>query len=121
MSLLSVDDVIDLIDREASRLTTAEDPVATVRRNFLIHLRDTLRESGFPRSSSQRLALSLVPFIFQEANYDDIDWTSRDASLGDLAGFFAIDVAVQTAGRRRHELTQDEYKEYVDASFSTIE
>ena len=121
MSLLSVDDVIDLIDREVSSWTEAEDRVATLRRDFLNNLRDELRESGFPRKLSHRRELSLVPFFFQEANYDEIDWTSRDSPLGDLARIFAIDVAVQTGGRRRQELTQDDYSEYVEIGFSAID
>ncbi len=121
MSFLSIAEVIDLIDREAPCWTQADNRVATLRQDFLAYLRDALGESGFPRKLSQRLELSLVPFFFQEANYDDIDWTSRDSPLGDLAGIFAIDVAVQTGGRRRHELTQDEYKEYVDVGFCAIE
>ena len=104
-----------------SSWTEAEDRVATLRRDFLNNLRDELRKSGFPREPSQRRDLSLVPFFFQEANYDEIDWTSRDSPLGGLAGIFAIDVAVQTGGRRRQELTQDDYNVYVEIGFSAID
>jgi hypothetical protein len=59
--------------------------------------------------------------VFQEANYDDIDWTDRAAPLGHLSGIFEIDVAVQSDGRERHELTDAEYNEYVQISFAAID
>ena len=62
-----------------------------------------------------------VPSVFQEANYDDIDWTDSTAPLGHLAAIFAIDIAVQSGGRERHELTDAEYNEYVHMSLAAID
>ena len=118
---LSADDLISLIDEEVSRWTRVGDGVAVVRHHALLHVRDVLQRTGFPTDRNQRRELSLVPFIFQEANYDDIDWTDRVAPLGHLSGIFAIDVAVQCDGRERHELTDGEYDEYVDISFAAID
>ena len=118
---LSADDLISLINEEVSRWTRVGNTVAAARHSALLHLRDVLRRTGFPTDRDQRRELSLVPFVFQEANYDDIDWTDRAAPLGHLSGIFAIDVAAQSDGRERHELTDAEYNEYVDISFAAID
>ena len=118
---LSADDLISLINEEVSRWTRVGNTVAAARHSALLHLRDVLRRTGFPTDRDQRRELSLVPFVFQEANYDDIDWTDRTAPLGHLSGIFAIDVAVQSDGRERHELTDAEYNDYVDISFAAID
>ncbi len=118
---LSADDLISLIGEEVSRWTRVGDGVAAARHSALLHLRDVLRRTGFPTDRDQRRELSLVPFVFQEANYDDIDWTDRAAPLGHLSGIFAIDGAAQSDGRERHELTDAEYNDYVDISFAAID
>ncbi len=118
---LSADDLISLIDEEVSRWTRVGEGVAVARHHTLLHVRDVLQRTGFPTDRNQRRELSLVPFIFQEANYDDIDWTDRVAPLGHLSGIFAIDVAVQCDGRERHELTDAEYNDYVQISFDAID
>ncbi len=118
---LTADDLISLIDEEVSRWTRVGDGVAVARHSELLHLRDVLQRTGFPTDRKQRRELSLVPFVFQEANYDDIDWTDRAAPLGHLSAIFEIDVAVQSDGRERHELTDAEYNAYVDGSFAAID
>jgi hypothetical protein len=118
---LSTEDLISRIDIEAARLTVDDDAVSEVRRAALLYLRDVLEKTGFPTDRKQRCNLSLVPYIFQEANYDDIDWTDRTASLGHLSGIFAIDLAFQSEGRERHELTDAEYNEYIHTSFAAID
>ena len=117
---LSADDLTSLIDEEVSRWTRVGNAVVVARHSALLHLRDVLQRTGFPTDRSQRHELSLVPLVFQEANYDDIDWTDRAAPLGHLFGIFAIDIAVQSGGRERHELTDAEYHEYVDVSFASL-
>ncbi len=113
--------LISRINHEVSRWTGIGNGVAVARHSALLRLRDILQDTGFPTDRIQRLELSLVPVVFQEANYDDIDWTDRAAPFGHLSGIFAIDVAVQTGGRERHELTDGEYNAYVDASFAAID
>ena len=117
----STDDLIRLINEELPRQPGADDGVVAVRRSALLNLRDALERTGFPSDRDQRLALSLVPFWFQEANYDDIDWTDRAAPPGHLSGILTIDLAVQSGGCERHELTDAEYNEYVDMSFAAID
>ena len=119
---LSADDLISLINEEVSQWTrVGDDPVAAARHNALLHLRDILQRTGFPTDRNQRYELSLVPLVFQEANYDDIDWTDRAAPLGHLSGILAIDVVVQSDGRERHELTDAQYDEYVHRGFAAID
>ena len=118
---LTADDLISLIDEEVSRWMRAGDATAVARHGALLHLRDVLKRTGFPTHRNQRLELSLVPLVFQEANYDDINWTDRIAPLGHLSGIFSIDVAVQSDGRERHELTDAEYNEYVKISLAAID
>ncbi len=118
---LSVDDLISLIDEKVSQWTPVDNAVAAARHGALLHVRDVLQRTGLPTDRKQRRELSLVPFVFQEANYDDIDWTDRVAPLEQLSGIFAIDVAVQSDGRERHELTDAEYNDYVHMSFTAID
>ncbi len=118
---LTADDLISLIDEEVSRWTRGGNAVAEARHGALLHVRHVLRTTGLPTDRDQRRELSLVPFVFQEANYDNIDWTDRVAPLGHLSGIFAIDVAVQSDGRERHELTDAEYDDYVQISFDAID
>jgi hypothetical protein len=118
---LSADDIIFQINEEVSRWTRDGDPVAMARHSALLHLRNVLERTGLPKDRYQRLELSLVPLVFQEANYDDIDWTDRGAPLEHLSGIFTIDVAVQSDGCERHELTDIEYNDYVHISFAAIE
>ncbi len=118
---LTADDLISLINKEVSRWTHIGVGVAAVRHSALLQMRDVLQRTGLPTDRDQRRELSLVPFVFQEANYDDIDWTDRAAPLEHLSGIFTMDVAVQSDGRERHELTDAEYDEYVDVSFAAID
>ena len=118
---LSADDLVSRINEELSRRTRDGGSVAAARHSALLHLRDVLQSTGFPTDRNQRCELSLLPVVFQEANYDDIDWTDRAAPLGHLSPFIAIDVAVQCNGRERHELTDGEYDEYVEISFAAID
>ena len=118
---LSTDDLIALINEELPHWAHEGDALAALRHRALLGVRDALQTTGFPTDRQDRLDLSMVPFVFQEANYDDLGWTDRTESLGHLSGIFAIDVAVQSGGRERHELTDAEYSDYVDMSFAAID
>ena len=80
-----------------------------------------LTDRGFPISKEDKLALSLEPFVFQEANYDEIDWTSKNADLSHLEHIFNIDVQLQNEGKTRSELRDEEFDEYVQLSFASID
>ena len=119
--MLSANEIIPLIKEEISRLSPDNDSVAAIRREALLRVLSVLQETGFPKDRNQQLEISLIPFIFQEANYDDIDWTDRLAPLQQLNGLFSIDIMVQMGGRDRHELNDDEYEAYVNVSFAAID
>lgn len=119
--MLSANEIIPLIKEEINRLSPDNDPVVAIRREALLRVLSVLQETGFPKDRNQQLEISLIPFIFQEANYDDIDWTDRLAPLQQLNGLFLIDIMVQMGGRDRHELNDDEYEAYVNVSFAAID
>ncbi len=118
---LPVSDWIDRIDEEASLWAGREDAWSRTRHGSLVYLLGLLRSEGFPADSDQRRELSLIPLVFQEANYDDIEWTDRTAPHGHLAGILAVDLAIQTAGRSRDGLTDAEYDEYVRVGLAAID
>ena len=75
---------------------------------------------GFPSTEDEKMSLSLVPFIFQEANWDDIDWSRKDSDLGHLEAFFELDLLVQFAGRERSDITAGDYARYHALSLKAI-
>ena len=79
-----------------------------------------LENSGFPSIEDDKMSLSLVPFIFQEANYDDIDWSRKDTDLGHLEAFFKLDLLVQFAGREHSDITAGDYAQYYALSLKAI-
>jgi hypothetical protein len=119
--MLSANEIITLIKKEASLLSTDNDSVAAIRHAALLRVLSVLGESGFPSDPNQQMENSLVPYVFQEANYDDIDWTHRLAPLQQLNGLFLIDIMVQMGGRERHELNDEDYEAYVKLSFAAID
>jgi hypothetical protein len=50
-------------------------------------------------------------FIFQELNYDDLNWSKRQALLGDLQDMVEI-VIVWSGGFQRSELPDAQYRKY---------
>ena len=118
---LSIAAITALIDIEASRLAPFDDPIARIRRAVLLHARNVLAQRGFPTDPSEQRELSIVPLVFQEALYDDIDWYERRAPLGRLATYFVIDFAIQSGGRERAEVTDETFGAYVAASNAACE
>jgi hypothetical protein len=97
------------------------DPIGNVRvRQFLL-MEDCLNSIGFPKEPEHKARVSLAPYIFQEANYDDLSWTDQQADLGHLGAFFALDYMVQNQGRERGEASAEEFKQYVEDSFQWID
>src|SRR5262245_60021611 len=75
--------------------------IVTMRCKQYLGIMTTLEHGAYPTDAYQLAALSLWPFLLQEANYDDIDWQSRDpAQLRQLRPDFELDFLVQVAGRR---------------------
>ncbi len=69
----------------------------------------------------QKIDACIMPFIFQELNYDDHDWSSRTAPLGQLEALVDIDVAIWSNGRRRSEMTDAEYGNYWEFCLKAID
>jgi hypothetical protein len=97
-----------------------QNPIKELRYRGLEQVRGYLSSHGWPESREDRLALSLVPLIFQEANYDDIEWTVQAAPLGGLEPLWGIDVLVQSKGRTRAELSEDEFSKYIELCLARI-
>src|ERR1051326_5755096 len=97
------------------------DPIGNVRLRQLLLMEDCLNAIGFPTEAEHKARVSLIPYIFQEANYDDISWTEQHADLAHLAPYFDLDFMVQNQGRERSEVTAEEFKQYVEDSFNFID
>jgi hypothetical protein len=95
-------------------------PIGNVRVRQLLLMEDCLNSIGFPAHAEHKARVSLVPYIFQEANYDDISWTEQGAELGHLGAYFELDHMVQSQGRERSEASAEEFKQYVEDSFKWI-
>lgn len=100
---------------------SSTDRVAVVRGAQLKRVRDFLIKDGFPDTDAAKLDLSLIPYVFQEANYDDISWTDREADLGHLKKILDIDFLVQSGGMPRLDVSDEEFHEYVKRSFRAID
>ena len=97
-----------------------KDPVALVRQRHAAMIADALAPGGFPVSEGEKARLSLVPLVFQEANYDDIGWMLQNENLRQLSGFLELDYLVQSGGRSRAEASPAEFAAYVEAAFRAI-
>ena len=60
------------------------DPVGAARQRRAIAIADALEARGFPRLDAEKAELSLVPLLFQEANYDDIGWMNQRDDMRQL-------------------------------------
>ena len=79
----SVAEVAALLDHRLAeyerQAATDHSTIVAARLQHLRFLSRWLHESGLPTRDRERVELSLVPFLFQEANYDDIRWSTRGA------------------------------------------
>jgi hypothetical protein len=107
--------------RFPARESAPADPVAARRVRQIQRIALFLEEQGFPRTESERCRLSLIPFVFQEANYDDIDWTNQRAALGHLEAMFELDFYVASCGLSRAECAVTEFERYVAESLRCID
>ncbi len=101
-------DILTMIDQALAGRDGDTGPVSAL----LTDLRTTVQEDGLPLPDKQNPDACIMPFIFQELNYDDYDWSSRTAPLGHLEDLVDIDVAIWSNGRRRSEMTDAEYQNY---------
>jgi hypothetical protein len=118
---LAFSDILAMINEELAGFGSRADPVAESRRRFLIEVQAMIRELGFPLPEERKLDACIMPFIFQELNYDDYDWTSRTSPLGPLESLVNIDVAIWSNGCQRSELTDAIYADYSKFCLKCIE
>jgi len=97
------------------------DPIGNVRLRQLLLTEDCLNAIGFPTEAEHKARVSLVPYVFQEANYHDISWTDQHADLAHLGPYFDMDFMVQNQGRERSEVGEQEFKRYVEDAFKFID
>jgi hypothetical protein len=96
------------------------DPVALARQRHVCRIADTLSKIGFPENASDKAKLSIVPLIFQEANYDDIAWMRQEEDLRQLRGYFELDYLVQNGGQERAEACAAELAAHVEEAHGAI-
>ncbi len=113
-------DILTMIDEALARRDGGTGSISALRRHLLIDLRTTVREDGLALPDKRKLDTCIMPFIFQELNYDDHDWSSRTAPLGGLEDLVDIDVAIWSSGRRRSEMTDAEYRNYFEFCLDAI-
>jgi hypothetical protein len=116
----SINEVLILIDSEISNRKNQNDPISNIRIKALKNLQHYLVNNGYPLCTDDRLSLSLMPYVFQELNYDDFDWSKKQNSLGHLEEIVNIDVAVFFRGQKRSEITDGEYQQYWEHSIDAI-
>jgi len=97
------------------------DRVGNIRVRQLLIMEDCLIAIGFPTNSDHKGKTSLVPYIFQEANYDGISWTDKDEDLSHLSAYFELDFMVQNEGKERKEATAEEFEQYCNQSLEFID
>jgi hypothetical protein len=114
----ALEKVLTAIDAQLDRLNSIPGRIAEARAVVLKRLRDALRV-GFPPKEAYE-PLCLVPFIFQEANYDGIDWVQRGAELAQLTPLFEIDACIWSGGRALSEFSEAEHADYVAAALRAI-
>jgi hypothetical protein len=110
--------VLTAIDAQLDRLNASPGRIAEARAVILKRLQDAL-SAGFPAREAYE-PLSLVPFIFQEANYDGIDWVQHGADLAQLTPLFEIDACIWSGGRTLSEFSEAEHADYVAAAVRAI-
>jgi hypothetical protein len=108
---VSVAELIALIEAYLTR--SSGDPIARARFAAVRAIGNALKSGDYPTRERDQIELSLIPFVFQEANYDGIDWGSRD-TLGhhQLRELLEIDFLTQMAGRRREEASDSDIATY---------
>ena len=94
--------------------------LVSIRRDILQKIYDYYKENGFPKALTKE-NLSLIPFHFQEAGYDGIDWYKQHGDLGHLVDDFQIDCIFQNEGKNRQQLTEEEFEKYIAYSYAIID
>jgi hypothetical protein len=116
-----VEEVIKLIELELNRYGSNESPISRARNFRLKKIKEYLISKGFPQSEDEKLELALHPFYFQEALYDDLDIFSIDGDSGHLTIPYEIDLAVQTGGYFRGDVSEEIFDSYTSSRTNAID
>jgi len=90
------------------------------RQKILQMIYNYFLQNGFPSARTEE-KMSLFPAHFQEAIYDGIDWEKQNADLAHMELSFEIDCIFQNEGKKRKELTKEEFKKYMIYSNAIID
>lgn len=93
--------------------------IGNFRHSKLALIHSYYKEFGFPKIQTE-LSLSVIPGIFQEANYDGISWTKRNENLRHLKLILQLDCMFHNFGKTREKLTDQEFAKYIEFSFRAI-
>lgn len=107
-----IKNIIEMIDQEIGRYDSAENSVSIARNSKLRQVKEYLISNGFPQTEKDKLELSLHPYYFQEVNYDDLDIYTIDGDRGHLTIPYEIDLAVQTGGYSRENVSEEIFTDY---------
>lgn len=113
--VLQPEAVIELLTEELhNKYAVITDSAIEVRAEHLKQILRYLETKGFPSSVTDCAEMSIIPFILQELNSSDINWTSRNANLKQLTALLDIDFLIQNKGKKRLKVTNPEFKEYLE-------
>jgi hypothetical protein len=119
---LTVNEVVSKIDTELELYDSFPNSgLLEIRIRRLKAVKDFLITKGFPDVTTDKLELSLHPFYFQEVNYDDLDIYSMDGNMGHLTNVYEIDLAVQTCGHTRNDISKSLYESYQSDRLQAID
>lgn len=90
------------------------------RLHILTEMMTHFQEHRYPAQLTVH-QLSLIPSVFQEANYSDIWWGGQHEDLGHLESILQIDCMFHNNGKTRKELSEQQFSNYVDFSFDAID
>ena len=79
--------------------------IERLRLNILQEIKSYYKDNGYPKELSIH-KLSLIPSLFQEANYDNIVWSSQNGELGHLNILFQLDCMFHNSGKSREKLSE---------------
>ena len=107
------------IHRLIKAYSSNEQPIVQFRFRRLKAINEYFIANGFPEPCSLP-ELSLLPAYFQEANYDGINWSDQNAELEHLATELDLDCIFHNSGKKRKELSPEEFEDYVRFSGAAI-
>jgi hypothetical protein len=119
----TIEEIVEMIDAQLAALQPepGKPSILHARVHVLRRMREMLTTSGFPHNDVDRFQTSLVPFIFQEANYDGIDWHVGARGFDHLQQLFDIDFYVAMGGRERDDVATAEEEAYWSRAHAFIE